>query len=158
MTIDKKIESLKIPALQLSSLESVIKSNNKLTVSNSDEIKKSNQSIANLKSRLDSCSSEIDVLSAGKKESEKGLDDLKRGTKRKWDEIAQFADDVDSHLDAFTSQLTDLEVSVHDLSLQIKEIQTTQKKLKGSWLKSAAVGASAAMVVVAGVILSPEWN
>lgn len=144
--------------MQIESLESQVKSNNKLTVSNTEEIKKARKIILDVSSRLDSCSSGIDELTFQSNESKKVVDDLKRGTKRKWEEMSQFANEVDQEIVKFKDQMMDLETSILDLSLQIKELKTNQKKFKSSWIKSAAVGASAAIAVVAGVILSPDWS
>jgi chromosome segregation ATPase len=140
--------------LQIDSLESQVKSNNQLTVKNADDIKISKKSVENLKQRLDSCSSQVDQLSIQTKES---LNDLKRGQKRKWEEVAQVVEQVDQELSGFESKIQDLESSIIDLSIKLKEIQQDQKKNTGLW-KSAAVGASAAIVVFSTFVLSPDMS
>ena len=144
-------------AVQLASVEAQVKSNSLLTVSNWEEINASRKSIESLTLRVNSCYSEADHLTQDYKLTQQHISEIKKGTKRKWQEVFQFSVEVDSQLDSFLNQITDLESNVCDLSLQIQEIQTNQKKIRNGWIKSAAVGASAALVVVAGVILSPEW-
>jgi chromosome segregation ATPase len=140
--------------LQIDSLESQVKSNNQLTVKNADDIKRSKKSVEILTQRLDSCSSQVDQLSIQTKES---LNDLKRGQKRKWEEVAQVVEQVDQELSGFESKIQDLESSITDLSIKLKEIQQDQKKNRGLW-KSAAVGASAAIVVFSTFVLSPDMS
>jgi chromosome segregation ATPase len=137
--------------LQIDTLESQVKSNNTLTVKNTDDLKRSKKAVEILTQRLDSCSSQIDQLTHATRES---TNDLKRGQKRKWEEIASVVKEVDQELSNFECKMEDLENSITDLSIKLDEIQMEQKKQKRLWMKSAAVGASAAIVVISSFVFT----
>lgn len=142
--------------LRIHTLESQVKANNQLTLRNSDDLKKSRLVLDNLTQRLDSCSCQVDQLTLENNTVMQSVQDLKRGQKRKWEDIDLVFKDVDEELSSFQDKIQDLEISISNLNVKLQEIQNEQGKNKRQWIKSAAVGASAAIVVLSTLILSPD--
>lgn len=117
------------------------------------------QDLARLGPRLDDVATEMDSLSLEVHQSADDLSLLKKGTKRKFEDVNQLLSDLEGRLEGSDESLLKLEDKVQTLTLTVESLtQSNAKRSKKELATSAAVGAITGVLVVAGMVFAPEWS